>query len=108
MPMKRLLGCWLLMAAAAVAQNPHELLEKALVKERSEGNLREAIQLYQRAAESAGKDRALAAKALVLAGECYQKLGDTESRKIFERVVRDYADQKESVTLARARLGVSA
>ena len=36
--------------------------------------------------------------------ECYQKLGDAESRKIYEQVVKDYADQKEAVTLARARL----
>jgi hypothetical protein len=43
--------------------------------------------------------------ALVHMAECYQKMGDAESRKIFEQVVKEYADQKEAVTLARARLG---
>src|SRR5215831_16954085 len=100
--MKRILGCLLLLAAVLTAETAQELYQKGLVKERSEGNLKEAIQLYERAAGVAGKDRALAAKALVEAGECYRKLGDAESRKLFERVVREYGDQKESVAIARA------
>src|SRR5947208_2599959 len=94
-PMKRWFGCLLLAFAAAASEAPQELFQRALVKERSEGKLQEAIELYQRAAQSAGKDRTLAAKALVQAGECYRKLGLAESRKYFERVVKDYADQKE-------------
>ncbi len=103
--MKRVLGCLLLAAAAIAAETPQELFEKGLVKERSEGNLKEAIQLYERAAERAGKNRALAAKALLEAGECYRKMGDAEARKVFERVIRDYADQKDAVAEARARMG---
>jgi Tol biopolymer transport system component len=93
------------MTAGAVAQTPQELFGQALVTERSDGKLNEAIQLYERAAKSAGKDRALAAKALVQAAECYRKLGDAQSRKLFERVVKDYPEQKEAVALARTRLG---
>ena len=102
--MKRILGCLFLAAAALMAETPQELFEKALVKERSEGNLKEAIRLYKRTAETAGKDRALAANALLEAGKCYLKTGDAEARKLFERVIRDYSDQKEAVTLARAKL----
>jgi Tol biopolymer transport system component len=102
--MKRIVGCLLLAAAALTAQTAQELFQQALVKERSEGKLNDAIQLYQRAAESAGKDRALAARALLQAGECYQKLGNSEARKLFERVLRDYNDQKPAVATARARL----
>jgi Tol biopolymer transport system component len=103
--MRRIPGCLLLIALAAVAQTPQQLFEQGLVKERSEGKLQEAIQLYQRAAAAAGKNRALAAKALVEAGQCYLKLGNAESRKLFERVVNEYGDQKEAVALARAGLG---
>jgi Tol biopolymer transport system component len=103
--MRRIPGCLLLIALAAAAQTPQQLFEQGLVKERSEGKLQEAIQLYQRAAAAAGKNRALAAKALVEAGQCYQKLGNTESRKLFERVVNEYGDQKEAVALARVGLG---
>lgn len=106
--MKRVTAVLIFATFALAAETPQELFEKALVKERSEGNLKEAIQLYQRAAASAGKDRALAAKALIEEGECYRKLGDAEARKLFERVVRDYSDQKEAVALARARLGGAA
>ena len=105
--MKRILGCLLLALVALAAETPQELFEKGLVKERSEGNLKEAIQFFERAAETSGKDRALAAKALLEAGECHRKLGDADARTIFERVIRDYADQKEAVTEARARLGRS-
>jgi hypothetical protein len=37
-------------------------------------------------------------------GGCYEKLGRAEARKAYERVVRDYADQPETVAQARARL----
>ena len=103
--MKRIILIGLLATALAAAETPQELYQKALVKERSEGKLDEAIQLYRRAAEAAGKDRALAANALVQLAACYEKLGNKESRKTYERVVRDYTDQKEAVAMARARLG---
>jgi len=54
---------------------------------------------------AAGSNRALAAQALVRMAECYQKLGDAESRTIYQRVVRDYADQADAVKFARAHLG---
>jgi Tol biopolymer transport system component len=103
--MKRILGCLLLAVAAFAAETPQELFEKGLVKERSEGDLKEAIQLYERAAETAGKNRMLAVKALLEAGECYRKLGDAEARKLFDRVIREYPDQKEAVAVARMHLG---
>lgn len=105
--MRRIVLFSLIAVALAAADTPQELYQKALVKERSEGKLDEAIQLYRRAADTAGKDRALAAKALVQLGACYEKLGNAESRKIYERVMKDYADQKEAVTSARARLARS-
>src|SRR5262245_59267470 len=79
-------------------------LQKAIRKETIEGDLKGAIELYRQAVRQAGKDRAIAAKALVNMGSCFEKLGDAEARKAFEQVVRDYADQKEAVAIARARL----
>ncbi|MBI4908178.1 MAG: PD40 domain-containing protein [Acidobacteria bacterium] len=105
--MKRIILFCLMTAVAGFAETAQEWYQKALVKERSEGKLEEAMQLYRRAAEGAGIDRALAAKALMQLAACYEKLGNTESRKIYERVVREYGDQKEAVTVARSRLGGS-
>jgi Tol biopolymer transport system component len=81
------------------------LLEAARQKETLEGDLKGAIRQYEEIVKRHPGDRAVAAKALIQMAECYQKLGDAESRKIYERVVKDYADQKEAVAIARAKLG---
>ncbi len=86
------------------AQSGYDLFQKALVKERAEGNVAEAIQIYQRIVQEFPGNRALAAKALIEMGQCYEKLGKDEARKAYERVLRDYADQNEAATEARARL----
>src|SRR5687768_6168609 len=105
--MKRIILFSLMAVALAAAETPQELFQKGLVKERSEGKLDEAMQLYRRAAEGAGKDRALAARALVQLAACYEKLGNAESLKIYERVLREYADQKDAIAVARERLGAT-
>jgi Tol biopolymer transport system component len=95
--------------AAAVAfgrpvQSGHDLFQQALVKERAEGDLQEAIDLYDRIVRDFPEDHALAAKALVQMGQCYEKLGKAEAKKAYERVIRDYADQAQPLQMARARL----
>ena len=77
-------------------------LKAAEHKQQVEGDLKGAIEQYRKLAQ--GRDRAVAAKALVRMGECYEKLGDAESRKAYERVLREYADQTGAVAEARARL----
>src|SRR6266700_1900554 len=71
-------------------------------KEQVEGDLKGAIEQYKKIAQ--GSDRAVAAKALVAIGQCYEKLGNAEARNAYDRVVREFADQSESVDQARARL----
>lgn len=87
------------------AQSGYDLFQKALATERADGNLQQAIQLYERVVREFASDRAVAANALVRMAECYQKLGDAESRKTYERVLSEYPEQKEAVAIARARLG---
>ena len=48
-----------------LAQSGNDLFQQALVKERTEGNLPEAIKLYQTIVDKHGSDRKLAAKSLV-------------------------------------------
>ena len=93
---------------ALAAETGAELYQKALVKERGAGNLEEAIQLYQRVAREFPGDRALAAKALVQAARCYEKLGQDKAVKLYEQVARDFGDQRESVATARERLAAMA
>ena len=80
------------------------LLRSAIDKETVDGDLKAAIEIYRKAIASAGANRAVAAKALVRMGQCYEKLGDTEARKAYERVVREFGDQKDLAETASARL----
>lgn len=78
------------------AQSGYDLFQKALATERADGNLRQAIQIYARVVSDSAGDRPLTARALIRMAECYGKLGDAESQRIYERVTRDFADQADS------------
>ena len=99
-----ILAVSLVAGIAPAAENPSDLFQQALVKERTEGNLPEAIKLYQRIVDKYASNRKVAAQALLQLAECQTKLGDAQARKSLERLVRDFADQKEAVAQARVRL----
>lgn len=84
------------------------MLEAAKQKETLEGDLAGAIRQYQAIVERYSKtDRGVAAQALVHMAGCYLKLGNAEAQKIYARIVKDFADQPEAVTVARAHLAGS-
>ena len=88
------------------AQNKPELALKAAIdKEVVDGDLKAAIEMYRQIAKDS--DRAVAARALVRMGQCYEKLGDIQARATYEQVVREFGDQKEAVEQARALLSAS-
>jgi len=95
-------------SGATPAQSGNELFQKALVKERSEGDLAGAIKLYQTVLQKHGQDRKLAAKALLQLGRCHERLGQADARKAYERLLREYAEQTEQVEDARAGLAALA
>ena len=97
----------ILATAVALFAQADVTLQRAMRKETLEGDLKGAIALYEKTVAEAKSDRATAAKALIRMAECHTKLGDAEARNIYERVLRDYADQKEAATTARARLGAA-
>jgi Tol biopolymer transport system component len=88
-------------------QRARVLMQAAEAKTKIEGDLNAAIKLYKDAEKEAGSNRSLVAQALLKMAEAYQKLGDAEAQKIYQRLIRDFADQKESVALARTRLTIS-
>jgi len=100
----------LMLSAALLAtaqKTPESMLGAALHQEEVQGDLKGAIVAYQKVVAAQGVSRKIAAEALVRMGQCYEKLGDSDSRTAYERVLRDYADQKEAVAVARTRLGSS-
>jgi len=100
----------LVLAGAPMAQtgSASAMLRAAMDRAQVDGDLNGAIKQYQTIVDAFAKsDRAIVATALVKMAECYQKLGDAQARKIYERVVREFAEQGQAAALARARLGES-
>jgi len=100
-----MLAAIVLASAVPDAQEPERLFKAAMNAELVDGNLRSAIEQYRKVAESG--PRPLAVQALLRMAECYQKLGDAQAASIYQRIVRDYADQSSSVATARLRLAAT-
>jgi len=95
--------------AAAATNDPVLALQKGLFEEEANHNLTAAIQAYQDVVTRFDKDRKLAATAVFRLGECYRKQGNTnEAQVYYERVVREFPDQEQLVTLSRSYLGTPA
>ncbi|HEX8030218.1 MAG TPA: hypothetical protein VF491_17210 [Vicinamibacterales bacterium] len=95
---------WMVSAQpAAQAVDPGVALRAAIETETVKGDLTAAIEQYKKLAQST--DRVVAAQALLRLADCYQKLGDAQAQAVYERVVREFADQKDLVAIARARMG---
>src|SRR4030042_1344284 len=80
------------------------LFEKAKFTMETRGDLNGAITLFNDIIKKYPKEREYAAKSQLYIGLCYEKLGVKEAQKAYELVVREYADQKEMVALAKERL----
>jgi hypothetical protein len=93
------------MTIALGAQSAQDLYQRGLVQEHAAGNLQQAIELYAQAAKTAGKDRALAAKALIRMGSSQEKLGAApEAEKAYDELLRAYPEQRTEVAVAQERL----
>jgi len=88
----------------ARAQSAVSLFGAAQHQEEVEGNLKAAISSYQKVIQKAGANRELAARAHYRTGQCHEKLGQREAAKSYENIVKNFADQRDLVAQARARL----
>lgn len=89
---------------AVFQQTAGELFEKALYVEEGQGDLQKAIGLYQDIVKRFPDNREVAAKALLHIGICYEKLGKSEARNAYSRLLQDYGDQLQLAKEARSRL----
>jgi Tol biopolymer transport system component len=104
------LAALLVAAAAGLAQSRRQQdidLQAAIRKETIDGDLSGAIKQYRAIVAKYKSDRAVVAMALVHMADAYRKRGDAQAQKLYEQVVRDYADQKEAVALAHSALGAT-
>ena len=81
-------------------------MEAAKKKEVIDGDLNAAIKQYKEIVSKYKSQRAIAAEALFHMAESYRKLGDAQAREVYERIAREYGEQKEAAA-ARERLGQS-
>ncbi len=82
------------------------LFEKAKFTMETKGDLKGAIELFNEIIKKYPKEREYGAKALLHIGFCNEKLGKQEAQRAYQRIIQEYADQKDAVTDARARLAV--
>src|SRR5512136_534668 len=92
------------MAAAQGQERPDLQLKAAVYKETVEGDLQGAITLYNQIVSNTSVPRPIAAAALLGLGGCYEKLGQAEARKVYERLLAEYSDQAQEAAQARDRL----
>jgi len=98
-----LLAITSLLATAQVAAgaSPEELLEQGLYSEQTKGDVDAAMKLYQQVVAEAKAGQAVAAQAQYRLGMCYHKKKNyAEATAAFEKVIRDYPEQKDLIALA--------
>jgi tetratricopeptide (TPR) repeat protein len=82
-----------------------ELLEKGIYSEETKGDLEGAMKLYEQIVAEGKDGQAVAAQAQYRLGVCYYKKKNyTKATSIFEKLVKDFPEQKDLVALAQEYL----
>ena len=89
----------------AAAVSLPELMEQGIYSEETKGDLDAALKIYQQVVAEAKTGQSLAAQAQYRMGVClYKKKCFAEATAAFEKLLKDYPDQKELVTLSNKYL----
>ncbi|MHA2054250.1 MAG: tetratricopeptide repeat protein, partial [Candidatus Hodarchaeales archaeon] len=100
-----LIVCLLFIFSASFAQQTaDQLLEKALYIEEAKGELQQAIDLYQQILKQYPENREAGAKAQLHIGLCYEKLGLKEAQKAYQKVLDNYPEFQNEVSVAKQKL----
>ena len=92
-------------AQLAAAASPSELLEQGIYSEETKGDVDAALKLYQQVVTEAKAGQAVAAQAEYRLGVCfYKKKNYGEANAAFEKLLKDYPDQKDLIALANKYL----
>ena len=101
----------LVFATALIASSLHaqlseaeKLYEAGIYQLEAVGNFDQAITIFNRVAKEFATNKPISAKALVKLGLCYERLGSQKAQEAYQRVIRDYGDQREAAAEARTLL----
>lgn len=87
-------------------QSANDLYQAGILKKSGDGNLEEAIKLFQKIVDNFPDNRELASQALLQIGFCYDLLGEKKAEATFRKLIADYPDQKDTVQIAREKLAL--
>jgi|SRR5579871_320925 len=94
-----------LLFGTAHAQSVPELLQKGIYNQETVGDLDSAIRIYRQVLSAKPESRAVAGEAQFRLGQSLLKKGDNAAATdAFQKVVKDYADQKELAAKAQEYL----
>ena len=98
---------WLMVGVQAQqSDSPTIQLEAARQRAEVEGDLAGAIRQFEAiAVRYASSNRAVAAQALLLMADAYRQQGDAREKATYDRILREFADQREVAAIALARRG---
>ena len=102
--MKTFVVITMLFTSFCLAQTPTQLFQQALLKENGEGDLKAAVEIYQKIVDDATADRSIRAKALLHIGFCWEKMGKETAEQTYQRLIEEFSDQSDAVNEARNRL----
>lgn len=88
-------------------QNPQQIFQAGLYAEEVQGDLENAISLFQQIVKKYPDQRSLAANAWLHIGFCYEKMGQQKAREAYQKIIDQYPDQREAAAIARERLNKS-
>jgi YVTN family beta-propeller protein len=91
----------------ALAQSAETLYQKGIQYEEVKGELEQAVSLFKEVLQKYPHDHAVAAKAQLHIGLCYERLGeesDQKAQEAFRAVIENYSDQPELVHIAQSKL----
>ena len=86
------------------SQESKQLFQQGLMAENGEGNLQEAISIYEKIVADESAENSVKAKAQLHIGLCYEKLGKNEAIKAYELVLQNYQNYEAEVQVASLRL----
>jgi Tol biopolymer transport system component len=89
---------------AAQPRSAESLLQQGVNEELVAGDLAKASATYRGILVAHASNRAVSAQALANLGRAYEKLGASDARAAYQRLLREYGDQAEPVRFARGRL----
>jgi Tol biopolymer transport system component len=91
-------------ATKSFTQESKQLFQQGLMKENGEGNLQDAINIYEKIVADESAENSVKAKAQLHIGLCYEKMGKEEAIKAYELVIQNYRNYEDEVQLASSRL----